>query len=115
MVNATLISSSLPSNIWGEAIHYACHALNRAPHKKIRKTSYELWEGRAPNLGYFKVWSCLAKVGIPEPHKENIGPKAKDRAFIGYAQNSPAYRCLVLETNTIEETRDADFFEHIFL
>ena len=56
----------------------------------------------------------MAKVGIPEPHKEKIGPKTKNNVFIGYAQNSPAYRCLVLETNTIVETRDADFFKHIF-
>ena len=55
MVNVMLISYSFPSNIWGEAIRSACHVLNRALHKKIRKTSYELWEGRAPNLGYFKV------------------------------------------------------------
>ena len=60
------------------------------------------------------MWSCLAKVGIPESHKEKIGPKTKDSVFIGYAQNSPANRCLVLETNTIVETRDADFFENIF-
>ena len=60
------------------------------------------------------MWGCLEKVGIPEPHKEKIGPKTKDSVFIGYAQNSPVYRCLVLETNTIMEARDADFFEHIF-
>ena len=60
------------------------------------------------------MWGCLAKVGIPEPHKEKMGPKTKDSVFIGYAQNSLAYRCLVLETNTIVETRDANFFEHIF-
>ena len=113
-MNAMLISSGLPSNMWGEAIISACHVLNRVPHKKIRKTSYELWEGRSPNLGYLKVWGCLEKVGIPEPHKEKIGPKTKDSVFIRYAQNSPVYRCLVLETNTIMEARDADFFEHIF-
>ena len=113
-MNAMLISSGLLSNMWGEAIISACHVLNRVPHKKIRKTSYELWEGRSPNLGYLKVWGCLEKVGIPEPHKEKIGPKTKDSVFIGYAQNSPVYRCLVLETNTIMEARDADFFEHIF-
>ena len=60
------------------------------------------------------MWGCLAKVAIPEPHKEKMGPKTKDSVFIGYAQNSSAYRCLVLETNTIVETRDVNFFEHIF-
>ena len=44
MMNAMLISSGLPSNMWGEAILSACHVLNRVPHKKIRKTPYELWE-----------------------------------------------------------------------
>ena len=53
------------------------------------------------------MWGCLANVGILEPHKEKIGPKTKDSVFIGYAQNSPTYRCLVLETNTIVKTRDA--------
>ena len=42
MMNAMLISSGLPSNMWGEAILSACHVLNRVPHKKIRKTPYEL-------------------------------------------------------------------------
>ena len=64
--------------------------------------------------GALRYGGCLANVGIPEPHKEKIGPKTKDSVFIRYAQISPAYRCLVLETNTIVETKDADFFEHIF-
>ena len=39
--------------------------------------------------------------------------------FIGYASNSAAYRFLVLksdvlECNTIIETKNAEFFEHIF-
>ena len=42
MMNAILISSGLPSNMWGEAILSACDVLNRVPHKKIRKTPYEL-------------------------------------------------------------------------
>ena len=71
MMNARLISFGLPSNMWGDAILSACHVLNRVPHKKIRKTPYEPWEGRAPNLGYLKVWGCLAKVGIPEPHRKD--------------------------------------------
>ena len=42
MMNVMLISSGLPSNMWGEGILSACHVLNRVPHKKIRKTPYEL-------------------------------------------------------------------------
>ena len=34
MMNAMLISSGMPTNMWGEAILSACYVLNRVPHKK---------------------------------------------------------------------------------
>lgn len=42
MMNAMLISSGLPLNMWGEAILSSCHIQNRIPYKKIGKTPYEL-------------------------------------------------------------------------
>lgn len=60
MMNAMLVSSSAPDNLWGEAILSAYHLQNRIPYKKTGKTPYELWKGYAPNLKYLKVWglSC---------------------------------------------------------
>ena len=55
MMNAMLVSSRLSSNMWGEAILSACYIQNKVPHKKTGKTPYELWEGRKPNLKYFKM------------------------------------------------------------
>ena len=34
--------------------------------------------------------------------------------FIGYAQNSAAYRFMSLNDYSIFEYRDAEFFEHVF-
>ena len=48
MMNAMLVSSGLPDNIWGEAILTTCFILNRVPHKKLDQTPYELWKGCAP-------------------------------------------------------------------
>jgi hypothetical protein len=63
----------------------------------------------------------LAKVNIPEPKKRKLGPKTVDCIFIGYAQNSPAYRFLIVKyatpemiVDTIMESKDATFFENIF-
>ena len=66
MLNAMLISLGLPSDMWGEAILFAYHLLNRIPLKKSYKTSYELQNGYKPNLSYLKVWGCLAKVEISD-------------------------------------------------
>ena len=63
------------------------------------------------------MWGFLAKVAIPPPKAVKIGPKTVDCVFIGYAQNSSAYRFLVhhstmndIHNNTIMELRNAHFF-----
>ena len=74
-----------------------------------------------PNLNYLKVWGCLAKIAVPKPKKVKVGPKTVECVFIGYAQNSHAYRFLVhkseipdIHVNTIIESRDPSFFENRF-
>ena len=122
MMNSLLISSGAPWNLWGEAILTACHLQNRIPYKRTGKTPYELWKGYKPNLTYLKVWGCFAKVLIPDPKRSRIGPKTIDCMFIGYAQNSAAYRFLILEdkekifdANTIIKSKAAELVENIFL
>ena len=67
------------------------------------------------------MWGCLAKVAVPIPKKIKIGPKTVDCVFIGYANNSSAYRFLIpkseifnMHVNTIIESRNASFFENVF-
>ena len=121
MMNAMLISSGLPQNLWGEALLSENYILNRLPHNKLDKTPYELWKGRSPSYKYLKVWGCLAKVMVPIPKRIKIGPKTIDYIFISYAISSSAYRFLVhkfdipdIHVNTIIESRNASFFENIF-
>lgn len=121
MMNAMLINSGLTQNMWGEAILTATTILNRIPRKKSDKTPYELWKGHPPSYRHLKVWGCLAKVEVPKPKQIKIGPKIVDCIFIGYANNSSAYRFLVhksmipdIHEGTIIESRNASFFEEIF-
>jgi hypothetical protein len=96
--------------------------LNRVPNKNKDQTPYEMWIGRKPSLSYLHTWGCLAKVNVPIPKKRKLGPKTVDCIFLGYAQRSIAYRFLVVKSevrdihvDTIMESRDAIFFENIFL
>lgn len=110
MINAMLLHSELPLNLWGEALLAACHILNRIPLKKNKISPYELWKGRKPNIGYFKVWGCLAYYKNTDPKRTKLGPRGIRCAFVGYATNSKAYRLLNLESNVIIESRDVEFF-----
>ncbi|GJX12204.1 hypothetical protein Tco_0202063 [Tanacetum coccineum] len=40
----------------------AVRILNMVPTKKVDKTPYEIWHGKAPNWSYLKVWGCEAYV-----------------------------------------------------
>ena len=113
MVNAMLLHAKLNFNLWGEALLTACHILNRIPMKKNEISPYELWKGRKPNIGYFKVWGCLAYCKKTDPNKTKLGPRAIKCAFVGYASNSKAYRLLDLESNVIIESREVEFFENL--
>ena len=68
MINAMLICSNGPGNLWREALT-TFFLQNRIPHKKTGKTPYELWKDYQPNLKYLRVWGCLAKVMLPNPKK----------------------------------------------
>jgi len=56
---------------------------------------------------------------LPDSKKRKMGSKTSDCMFLGYAEHSVAYRFLILnsdiiERNTIVETKNVEFFEHIF-
>ena len=114
MMNVMLLSYGMSKQIWGEAVLYACYILNRVPYKQLDKTPYELWKGFGPNLKFLKVWGCLAKMGLPDYKRTNIGTKTFDCVFIGYAQNSAAGIFLCLNDNSICESRKGEFFSKIF-
>ena len=62
MARIILCESQLPRYFWAEAINTVCYILNRALIRPIlRKTSYELWNNRKPNINYFHVFGskCL--------------------------------------------------------
>lgn len=98
----------------------ACYLLNRVPNKRNKITPYELWKKRKPNLNYIKVWGCRAIVKVPEPKRKKLGERGIESVFLGYAENSKAYRFMVVESNdsypinTVIESRDAIFQENRF-
>lgn len=115
MVNAMLLNSRLPLNLWGEALLTACHVHNRVPSKRTKRSPYEIWKGRIPNLSYLRVWGCLAFYRVPDPKRVKLGERALKSVLVGYADNSKAYRLLDSDSNVIVESRDVEFIENKFI
>jgi hypothetical protein len=111
MVNTMIISARLPFIPWGEALIIVCHVHNRVLSKKIQLSPYELWNDRKYYLNYHKMWGCIAKFRVPDPKITKFGPRAIKSVFVG----SKTYRLLVLNSNTIIESRDVEFIENKFI
>jgi len=82
MVNAMLLNAKLP-NLWGGALLTACHIHNRVLSKKSNVSPYEAWNGRKPNLNYFKVWGCVAFYKSFDPQRTKLGPRGLKSVFVG--------------------------------
>nr|GEV79937.1 hypothetical protein [Tanacetum cinerariifolium] len=54
-----LADAKLPVTFWAEAVNTACYVQNRVMvNKSQNKTSYELFNGRTPAIGFLKPFGC---------------------------------------------------------
>ena len=78
---------------WVETINIQCYIANRIFLRlRTKKTSYELWAGRKPNLKYFKPFG---HEGYILRNGDNLGKfdaKSDLGIFLGYSIMSKAYR-----------------------
>ena len=59
MARTMLDEYKTPRRFWIDAIHTACHIINRVYlHKFFKKTTYELLTDKKPNVSYFKVFGA---------------------------------------------------------
>jgi len=108
-----LNETNLSKYFWANAVNAACYVLNRVLIRQIlKKTPYELFKGRKPNIYHFRVFGC--KCFILNNGKDNLGKfdsKADEGIFLGYSSHSHAYRAYNKRTMLIEEIVHITFDE----
>jgi hypothetical protein len=52
--------TDLPLSFWGYALETAAFTLSRVPTKSVKRTPYEIWTRKHPELYFLKVWGCEA-------------------------------------------------------
>ena len=87
--------------------------MNRALIRLIlKKTPYELYKGRKPNISHFRIFDC--RCFVLNNGKDNLGKfdaKSDEGIFLGYSLHSKAYRVYNKRTITIEESIHVVFYE----
>ena len=112
MVRSMISYSTLPINLWMEALKTVIHILNRVPSKSESKTPYELWIGRELSLNHLHVWGCPTEAKVFNPKIEKLDSKTVSCHFIGYPDKLKGYRFYCPNKHTkFVETRHAVFLE----
>ena len=112
MARSMLNEISLPKYFWAEAVNTSCYILNRVfIRPNMNKTPYELWKGRKPNIGYFRVFGCKCYILNTKDNLGKLDAKSNVGIFIGYSTHSKAYRIYNKRTNVVEESIHVAFDE----
>jgi len=112
MARSMLNENGLPKYFWAEAVNTSCHIVNRVLIRpKMDKTPYELWKGRKPNIGYFRVFGCKCFILNTKDNLGKFDAKSDVGVFLGYSTTSKAYRVFNKRTLVVEESMHVVFDE----
>lgn len=112
MARSMMNGKNLPNKYWGEAVACSVHILNRAPTKSLKDQSpFEAWTGKKPDISYFRVFGCVAYAHVPDDLRKKLDNKSEKCIFIGYSEQSKAYRLFNPITEKFIISRDVKFQE----
>ena len=99
MARAMLHNKDVARNLWRETVHTACHTVNKVYFKpSTKKTSYELWKGRKPNVKYFRIFGSTCFILKDRENVEKFDSRSDEGIFldtsllarlIGYTTREP--------------------------
>ena len=112
MARSMLKAKHLPNDYWVEAVHCAVYILNRCPRKAVmNKVPKEAWNGRKQGVTHMRVFGCVAYAHIPDQLRRKLDNKGEKCIFIGYSEESKAYRLYIPSTKKFFVSRDVQFIE----
>ncbi|KAF8408584.1 hypothetical protein HHK36_004647 [Tetracentron sinense] len=86
--------------------------LPRCPTKSVKnKTPQEAWSGYKPSVLHLKIFGCIVYTQVPEAKRKKSDDRGEKCIFIGYSEESKAYKLYNPLTNKVVVSRDVIFSE----
>eukprot|EP00253_Pinus_taeda_P019173 PITA_19173 len=112
MARSMLKAKHLPNDYWAEVVNCAAYILNRCPTKAVmNRVTEEAWSGRKQGVTHMRVFGCVAYAHIPDQLRRKLDNKGEKCIFIGYSEESKAYRLYIPSTKKFFVSRDVQFIE----
>jgi len=110
LVITILSESSLPNYFWIDVVSTTCYVMNMVLVRSIlKKTTYELFNGRKLNIDHLKVFDCKCYIlNNGKGNLDQFDEKADSGIFLGYSLTSHAYRVYNKILMTVDRRRYLD-------
>ena len=119
MTRTMMIHAGAPRSLFGEAMQYAVHILNRCPRTfpdGERCTPLERWTGRTQQRAHhsLRVWGCAAWAHDHSQGREKLSAKAALHIFLGIDAQRKCYRLAQLPSLKLVYNAHVIFNESMF-
>ena len=105
VARAMLHNKDVARNLWVEAVNTTCHMVNMVYFRPdMKKTPYELWKERKPNMKYFKIFGSTCFILKDRENMGKFDSRNDEGIFLGYFFTSKAYRVYNKRTMKVMET-----------
>ena len=104
MAHVMLNSKKLSKHLWAKVVKTACHTINCVYFRpSTKKTPYGLWKCKKPSVSYFHIFGSICYILNDCEHFGKFDSKSDTSVFLGYSNNSKAYRVFNMRMQTIME------------
>ena len=112
VVKAMIHDQDLPMYLWEEVATTTVYVHNRISHSALgNKTPEKMFSGERPEVSHLKIFGCPVYIHIPKEKRSKLDPSGKKGLFVGYSEQSKAYRIYIPRYHKIEISRDVTFDE----
>jgi hypothetical protein len=107
-----MFDQDLPNSLWVEATSIAVYIQNMFPHAILKdRTPEEVFSGIKPKFEHLRIFGGIVYIHVPKEKRTKMEPSGKKGVFVGYSENSKAYRINVPGQRQIEVSKDVTFHE----
>ena len=107
MVRSMLKAKHFPNEYWAEAVNCAAYILTRCLTKSLmNRVPEEAWSGTKQFVTHMKVFGCVAYAHVPDQLRKKLDHKGEKCIFVGYNDESKAYKLYNPSTKKVIISRD---------
>ena len=103
----------LPNEYWGEVVRIVVYIMNWFPTKSVNnKVPQEAWTSMNHSVSHLKFFGCVAYAHVPDELRKKLDKKGHKCIFVGYSEDTKAYKLYDLVTRKVIISRDVQFVEN---